>query len=196
MSDNFEMLVDVDATAQEAEDVCPAVLGHFRTLGLITGEANRECVLGGKGYRPGAAVAALYKLQKREYPFWELLTCGVEPQVGRGFNDLALGEVCEGFCCPSCAAEIEPFGEAFGDAVSKAIREWEDGSGWARVPCPNCRKTRPITEWPCKPPLGFGNLSFRFWNWPPLNSPAWAIDIAGIVRDVSGHTIVRTYGRF
>src|SRR5207253_540544 len=97
MSDHFEMLVDVDVTAEEAEGVSRAVLHRFRKLGLITGRANGACVLGGKGYRPGPAVAGLYKLRKQECRFWELTTCGIEPRVGRGFNEWALGPVCEGF---------------------------------------------------------------------------------------------------
>ena len=52
-----------------------------------------------------------------------------------------------------------------------------------------------VTEWRFKPPLGFGNLSFRFWNWPPLDSPSWRIDIPALVRDVTGHRIVSTWGR-
>lgn len=194
MSDNFEMLVDVEATPKHAEGIARAVLGRFRELGLITGRANSECVLGGTGYRPGPAVASSYKLRKRECRFWELVTCGVEPQVGRAFNEWALGPSCEGFVCPACGARIEPFGDSFMDAIEKAIGEWMDQSDSADVPCPACGKKRPITEWGCKPPLGFGNVSFRFWNWPPLDSSSWRLDIAEIVREVSGHVIVRTYG--
>src|SRR4051812_47379131 len=127
MSDYIEMLVDVDVTAEEAAKVSRAVLGRFRKLGLITGKPNSECVLGGKGYRPGPAVARLYKPSKRELLFWELLTCGVEPQVGRGLNLYAFGPCCDGFVCPACAAEIEPFDEAFSKAAGKAIGKWMDG---------------------------------------------------------------------
>lgn len=191
MSDNFEMLVDVDAAAEEAKDVARAVLDRFRKLGWITGQADSECVLGGEGYRPEPAIADWYKLPKREYPFWKLHTCGVEPRVGREFNAWALGPVFQGFICPSCAAE---FGDELGDSVGDAISEWWHESGPALVACPKCRMEHSITEWQCKPPLGFGNLSFTFWNWPRLDSPSWVIDIAGIVRDITGHRIVRTYG--
>jgi hypothetical protein len=194
MGTNFEMLVDVDVTAEHAEALCHAVLNRFRELRLITGKANDECVLGGQGYPPGSAVANLYKREEREYPFWEAATCGVEPEVGRGFNAWALGPVFKGFFCPSCGAQVEPLGGEMGNSVGKVIREWLDASGPALVACPKCRRKHRISQWHCKPPLGFGNLSFRFWNWPPLNSPAWGIDIAGVVRDISGHTIIRTYG--
>lgn len=194
MSDNFQMLVDVDATPGEADGVARSVLRLFRQLGLITGEANPDCVLGGTGYRPGPAVADAYILRRRDLRFWELRTSGVEPKVGRSFNDWALGPSCEGFTCPACAAVIEPFGDPFMDAIFKAVGEWTDESGPALVPCPECRKERPITEWQCKPPFGFGNVSFRFWNWPPLDSPSWKVDIAGIVWEATGHTLVITHG--
>jgi hypothetical protein len=194
MSDNFEMLVDVDATAEEAEAISRAVLDRFRKLDLITGKPNGDCVLGGTGYRPGPAVPNSYTLKTRELRFWELVMCGVEVQIGRGFNEWALGPTCEGFVCPSCGAEFEPFGDALGDAVGKAIGEWMDQSGRALVRYTQCRKSRSITEWQCKPPLGFGNLSFRFWNWPPMDSPSWKIDIVAIIRDVTRHRIIKTHG--
>jgi hypothetical protein len=194
MSDTFEMLVDIDATPSQADGVVRAVLERFRNLGLIAGDANPDCVLGGIGYRPGPAVAELYQRQKREGRFWELVTCGVEPHVGRAFNEWALGPACEGFVCPACGAHIEPFGNALGDEMATAASEWVNESGGALVSCPECLSNRPITEWQCRPPFGFGNLSFRFWNWPQLDSTLWKIDIAGVVQQVSGHTIVKTNG--
>ena len=194
VSDNFEMLVDADVTIEEAKDVARAVLAQYRKHGLIPGKANRECVLGGKGYRPGPSIPRLYKRQPREGRFWQLLTCGIEPHVGRGFNDLALGPVREGFSCPACRAEIEPFEGAFGDELARAIAEWLDQSGPALVRCPKCEERSLITQWQCKPPLGFGNLSFRFWNWPPLASSSWKIDIVALTREASRHTIVSTHG--
>ncbi len=194
MSDNFEMLVDVDATSEEAEQLASAVIDRPRNLGLIRGSLNSDCVLGKMGYRPGPAVPDSYVLEPREGRFWELHTCGVEPKIGRGFNMWALGPVCEGLICTSCRFHVQPFDAELGDAVGEAINEWLKQTGPALVRCPRCHQQRSIAEWECKPPLGFGNLSFTFWNWPPLNSSEWKIDIAAIVRDCTGHTIVRTYG--
>lgn len=187
------MLVDVDTSLSDGDAVVQAVLDRFRKMGLITGMINEDCVLGGAGYRPGPAVPDLYELEENEGRFWEMLTCGVEPSVGRWFNEYALGPVFEGLNCPSCSTHIASY-EAFGDAIFKAIGEWAEQSGPALTPCPVCKVQLPITEWRCKPPLGFGNVSFRFWNWPPLGCTSWKVDIAGIVREVTGHTIVHTYG--
>lgn len=194
MSDSFQMLVDADATADEAAAVARRVLTRFRKLGLIAGRATSACVLGGTGYRPGPAIATSFRLPKGYHPFWELRTCGVEPTVGRSCNLWAVGPVCEGFTCPACAAAIEPFLEPFIDGLLQAVGEWENESGPALVRCPECQKERAVTEWECAPPLGFGNVSFRFWNWPALNSPGWQIDIACVVREVTGHTIIQTHG--
>ena len=53
----------------------------------------------------------------------------------------------------------------------------------------------PVAEWQCNPPHGIGNLAFTFWNWPPLDSSGWRIDIPKLVREVTGHRIIYTYGR-
>lgn len=181
-------------TIEEAEGLKHRVLERFRELGLIAGEANEDCVLGGEGYRPGPAVSELFKLENEHFPFWELLTCGVEAKVGREFNYWAYGPSCEGYSCPRCEAEFGPDEEDLQETLSGAIGEWADQSGPALVTCPRCGGDMPITEWRCDPPLGFGNLSFTFWNWPPLNSPAWQIDIPAIVRELTGHTIIATNG--
>lgn len=195
MSDNFEMLVDVDAASEDAERLANLVVDRLRNLGLISGSLNSDCVLGKMGYRPGPAVPDSYVQQMfPENRFWELHTCGVEPKVGRGFNMWALGPMCEGFTCPSCRFHVQPFDDEMGDAVGEALNEWLEQTGSALVGCPRCKQQRSIAEWECKPPLGFGYLSFKFWNWPPLDSSEWKIDIAAIVRDCTGHTIVRTYG--
>jgi hypothetical protein len=195
MSDNFEMLVDVEATIEEADRTSRSVLERFRSLGLITDVADSDCTLGGIGYRPGPAIADLYVIHGRELEFWTLVNCGVEPHVGRGFNEWALGPVFQGFTCFWCGATIEAMlDDEFGDSVWRVIAEWLDQSGASLLKCPHCGEQRSIAEWPCKPPLGFGNLSFTFWNWPQLNSPSWKIDIASIVRETTGHKIVRTYG--
>lgn len=194
MSDNFVMLVDEVATLAEAQDLADAVVLRLRQKGLIAGEATPDHVLRGVGYQPGPAVPKLYCPADDEGTFWELVTCGVEPCVGRNFNVWALAEVCEGFTCPSCSTFFE-YCKEFGDSLGAAFQQWYDESGDAILRCPRCSKGISITEWRCNPPLGFGNLAFRFWNWPPFEWPAWKIDIVALVREATGHPILSTYGR-
>ena len=88
----------------------------------------------------------------------------------RDFNHWAYGPSCEGYSCPLCNQEFEPDNEDLADVLSEAIGQWIEQSGPALVPCPSCKGHVPVTEWRCQPPLGFGNLSVVFWNWPPLDS--------------------------
>ena len=194
MSDHFQMLVDVEATSEQSANVVQLVIARFHELGLITGKANKDCTLGDDGYRPGPAMHEFYRVGKREGRFWELITCGVEPTAGRSFNQWALGAVCEGFTCPACEVHMEPYIDPFFKALGIAIGDWLKEAGPAIVPCPECHIESSVQDWQCRPPLGFGNVSFTFWNWPPFDRTEWKIDVVGIVQEVSGHNIVRTYG--
>src|SRR5262249_40003176 len=137
----------------------------------------------------------LFVLEEDERVYWELRTNGVEPRIGRHFNEWALGPVCEGLTCPDCRAYFKTFADADDAArLAPAIGEWIKQSATGLVCCPQCGNSRSIAEWECKPPLGFGNLSFSFWNWPPLDSPSWNIDIMELVKQITGHKIIYTYG--
>ena len=67
-------------------------------------------------------------------------------------------------------------------------------TGPGLIRCPHCEKDVPIAEWKCNPPHGIGNLAFTFWNWPPLDSTDWRISIPDLVRQLTGHRIIYTYG--
>jgi hypothetical protein len=171
------------------------VLHRLRTSGLIMGELNSDCVLGGKGYSPGPAVPELYALGESKHPFWKLRTCGVEPEVGRGFNYWAYGPSCEGSTCPKCNAPYEPWNDLLRDEFSRAIELWMRQSGPALVKCAICAGDVRLTDWLWHPPLAFSNLRFTFWNWPPFELPAWRIDVRALVEEALGHRSVYTYGR-
>ena len=198
MSDSFEMLVDPEVSSADAEAISLRVVDLMRREGLITGELNEECVLGGAGYQPGPRVPSIYKLDGQEHPFWKSRTCGVEPRVGPGFNEFAIGPACEGFSCPSCGAVISHNSsdrDKFGDRLGRSIGAWYEGSATAVLACTRCNSPGLLTSWQFKPPLGLGELAFVFWNWPPLTWDSWTLNVPQLVQDVTGHEIVRTWGR-
>jgi hypothetical protein len=195
MSDTFQMLVDQDVTLEDASDLAARVLRRYREAGLIMGEATADCVLGPMGYRLGPAIPGAYELRESRFPFWELTTCGIEPKVGRAFNYWAYGPSFEGFSCPICKADYGMHDERLRDQFRDAIGQWIKESGPALVTCAFCAGEVPLPEWHWRPPLGFGNLSFTFWNWPALDSPRWRINIQKITEQATGHRLVYTYGR-
>lgn len=190
MGERFHMLVDPIVSEDDAGDLCDAVIAHFQQIELIVVE------LGLDGYKPGPALAHLYRAREgsRGFPY-ELINNGVEPHVGRDFNPYAFGPFCQGFDCPNCHQHFPETDRDFCRAVSDALGQWFDRSNSFDLACTRCSKKTAITEWQCTPPLGFGNLSFRFWNWPRLDAPEWQIDLRKVVADVTGHPIVATYGK-
>jgi hypothetical protein len=163
---------------------------------LITGEANPDCVLGGVGYHPGPALWKVYQPVENEFRFWESRSSGVQARVGREFNYWALGPCCEGTACPKCNSEFEPDDDRLVDQLFEASGHWAEQSGPMLVSCPECGSDVVVTEWVCKPPLAFGNLAFTFWGWPELDAPGWKIDIPALVKEITDHRLVHTYGKF
>jgi hypothetical protein len=196
MSAYFVMIVDADVTIDNAEQVKERVLAVFREKGLVAEDANEDCAGSGVGYFPGPACQHLYKPAEHEYEWRNMRGCRVEPRVGRDFNCWALGPSFEGSTCPACGAEFGPDDKELWGILIDAIVESVRQTGPAIVRCPRCEQKVPVAEWQCNPPHGIGNLAFTFWNWPPLDSPAWRIDIPDLVREVTGHRIICTHGRF
>ena len=96
----------------------------------------------------------------------------------------------------SAARSLKPVGlELGGKSAVIVIDEWTEQTGKAELACPACKKKSSFTQWNSYPALGFGNLSFIFWNWPAFELAQWKFDIPGVVAEVTGHKIVRTSGR-
>jgi hypothetical protein len=188
------MLVDEDVSLADAPAVSANVIAAFRDRQLITGDLTPDCVLGGTGYRLGPAVPTIYTPEPNEGRFWELMTSGVQPSVQRSFNHWALGPSCEYFVCPSCDQKHSRSDSPIWDAIFEAVGHWHEPNGDATILCPACGNAANLTEWHSRPPLGFGNLSFRFWNWPPFDLPSWKVDIPELVRGITGHRIVVSWG--
>jgi hypothetical protein len=195
MGDWFNSLVDPVIDEKGAEELCDATIVRFRDLGLITGEPDAECVLGGKGYRPGPALHDfLDDLGMAPSPF-HLKTNGVEPQIGRHFNAYAIGPNFLHLTCPACAARFDDIRGVLLEQIGDGFSNWIERGEFTDVVCPRCGKATAVNGWECKPPIGFGNLAFTFWNWPHFDSPGWRIDLRKIVSDVTGHPTVYTWGK-
>jgi hypothetical protein len=66
--------------------------------------------------------------------------------------------------CPACGNLLEdPDGN-----WQAATQEWLGGDDAAFLRCGVCGKESSVTAWRYGNLYGYGNLAFRFWNWPPL----------------------------
>ncbi|HEV3117698.1 MAG TPA: hypothetical protein VGY58_11625 [Gemmataceae bacterium] len=196
MGTHFRILVDRTASAKDAPALAGTVMNYLIRRRIIECERS-DCTLGDKGgFRPGANVeealaswaargdeagplsAAVIANDLRGY------ACnGVEEVVGRTvFHNQGAG--LDVVRCPLCLAnQLE---EDWGDAVGR----WYDGDDCAPLPCRHCNESSPIVEWTFDPPWAFGNLGFKFWEWPPLKR-RFVDEIKGLL----GHEIVMISGK-
>ncbi len=99
--------------------------------------------------------------------------------------------------CPVCKTDftmdsydlLSQIKESFADASQNFLSKKHQ----PRISCPNCKTSSHATKWKTQPHLGFCNLAFIFWNWPPFEN--WRINIPDIISQTLGREIVLTYGR-
>ncbi|MEM7620167.1 MAG: hypothetical protein AAF228_06845 [Pseudomonadota bacterium] len=99
--------------------------------------------------------------------------------------------------CPICGTEfsVENF-----DALSKLRSEFGKASDiylksqqFSLMSCPACGAEVMVRDWMTEPHVGFCNLVFTFWNWPPFHD--WQINVPDIIKGTLGHNAIVTYGR-
>lgn len=194
MSDSYEAIGVCNVQLGESEALAESVIARLVSDGIIQSTIDPESVLGrGGGYRPGPKVPSLYSLGENEGAFWTLLTNGVGVCADRWVNQF--GFLCiDGFTCPACLAHFKLGKNVVSDEFGKAVGSFLDGRDNLDVGCPNCATSNAAPKWKTEPHLGFTNLAFQFWNWPPLNSNSWRIDIPAIVETETSHKVILTYG--
>ncbi|MGM0558584.1 MAG: hypothetical protein ACQEVA_19520 [Myxococcota bacterium] len=94
--------------------------------------------------------------------FLELDDNGVVGRIQRRIIDP--GEFRASVICPEC---LEP--RAFDEQWTRRGRRWIDQDGSTDLSCPKCSAVTPVQDWAYAPPVGFGNYSVTFWNWPSIN---------------------------
>lgn len=184
MADYFQTIVDIQAKADQADHLARHVVGWLAEKGVVKANPSEE---GGYDRGPGAMEIALPSLvppEGRESipPVHHHL----QVLIGRMTHADNMSEFREpNASCPSCDKPLE---DADG-LWQAATQDWIGGDDDAALRCPECGKESPVTGWRYGPRYGYGNLAFRFWNWPPLK-PTFLDD----VRRELGHSIVLVEG--
>jgi hypothetical protein len=184
MSDQFEIIVDPEASQTAAPELASGIVSWLAGEGIVAREPS-TCILGLEdlGYAPGPHVAKALETGWEQYGLHRLQTRGLELIVVKTVFT-AMGAGYEPVRCPRCDAEHRADKRWFA-----AIDDWwEDGVGLKA--CAACGNTQPIADWRGEPYWAFGNLGFRFWNWPGLRK-----DFVAAVSRRLGHRVVRIVGR-
>ena len=170
MGDHFQTIVDLDATAADAEPLARRVLAGLVEEGIVLADWT-DCVLGRPlGHPPGPNWSRSVAGKVTRDP------CdGLAVHVGRKVFHGCPGGL-EAAVCPRCSTttrlvddEWAMINEAWAPFVD-AIGTWH-ATGAARVRCPACARRVPLRDWAWTDDyFAFAHLGFEFWNWPELTA--------------------------
>jgi hypothetical protein len=208
MGTDFEVIVDVEVSSQDAEALANKVTQALLDEGIIlpyrdlvnpfTGEAFSPGVnpftgeaFGPAGQRLGGFPAgpnAPDIVAERAnfgfgFPSPDPMFDTLEVITGRQFHG-ASEEAPVSVECPSCKhSGSDPY------KWLAAAEQWKK-TGTGVVSCNHCGETS-VLEWKTDPLWVFGNLGLQFRNWPKLHR-----DFIDRVSDLLGHRIVVVQGMF
>lgn len=196
MSDWHQVILDIEAGPDEASFLALKVITRLTTAGII--EPSNETDLNGEGtglFKPGRNFAIACNGEGRTHTHDLSNVGGMETQAGPWVNMFGLASL-ETANCPVCATQfatglatdITQMREGF----NEASRLFCAGQSQPKVRCPVCFGDVPAKDWQTTPHLGYCNLAFIFWNWPPFNE--WEIDIPRLISEALKHKTVVTYG--
>ncbi|WP_435283283.1 hypothetical protein [Streptomyces koelreuteriae] len=184
MGDRFQTIVDLDATATDAEPLARRVLDWLTAEGVVLAERT-DCVLGQPlGQPPG--------------PHWERAVTDdwdFEPWDGLAVHTSRTGftsgaDMPGAAVCPHCATAT-PLDDETRPRFFTAMQTWHD-TGTASVDCPACTTPVAVPDWSWdETPLAFGHLGFEFWNWPDLTED-FRTRLAG---QLDGHRTAYVWGK-
>jgi hypothetical protein len=184
LGERFQIIADVEAPAEEADELAAATVAWLVAGGIVAAELT-DCGLSAPAHPPGPHYT------KAVTPGPYRGAGGVEVVTGRTvFYSTDMEQV----TCPHCGRATSladrdgQLNEAWQE-LSDTIGVWF-GSGRGELPCRSCGRRVGLNDWTWSPPWGFGYLGFTFWNWPRLSPPF----LAGMSRRL-GHRTVHPYGK-
>jgi hypothetical protein len=154
MSTSIDIVVDVEATSDEAPELAQRVVDELIRRGVILSTAQRRDYLAvGPRYATGPQVATV-AFHNDCYP------CGLDIEIGRKVYDAGDNGL-NYISCPKCGHHYDLETEGW----AAAIGEWANNQGPGDLLCTNCQKSTPVVSWRFDPVFGFGELAFRFSEW-------------------------------
>lgn len=166
----YQCVVDRDVRSEdEARELGAVILTWLVDERIVAGSLT-PCGLGADdmAYAPGinfmkAAGGAENSASNCNYAaFSTMATNGMQVITHRELSFNMQGDFAA-VRCPACDAESEQ-----GANWSAAAEAWHAGQA-GKLLCTLCGEINPISEWEHIDPIGFGNLTFKFWDWPPLS---------------------------
>jgi hypothetical protein len=185
MADYFQTVVDTAARPDEADHLARHVVSLLSGRGVVAPTPSDE-----GGYDRGPHATDISAPAAPGLPRHESIPpvyTHLQVLIGRMTHTADLSEArIPRAACPVCGKLLD---DADGEWQA-AVQVWIAGDDESALLCAGCGKESAVWTWPTEPRTGFGNLAFRFWNWPPLS----ATFLEEISRELR-HPIVLVKGR-
>ncbi len=185
MADFFQTIVDTGAGLEEADHLARHVVSLLADRGVVSSKASEE---GGYDRGPNATDISLPALAlPTGHESIPPVHSHLQVLIGRMTHSDDLSEFHEPRAgCPAC-------GKVLNDDEGQwqaATQDWVGGDDDAALRCGSCGKESRVVTWVYDRFYAYGNLAFRFWNWPPLK-PSFLEEI----RRELGHSIMLVEGK-
>lgn len=172
MSTYLQAIIDPVVSEEEAKKLSKVILNWLIKEKIIKNEL-KHCVLHSKnfGYIPGKNFLKATDLDEDPLSanlnyksFSKELINGLEVITKRHMT-YDYGRRMDEILCPECNMSREP------DKVwGNAITEWLEYKGLGLILCPHCNNESSVIKWKHIEEVGYGVLTFNFWDWAPLSS--------------------------
>jgi hypothetical protein len=162
MADFHQTVIDTEAAGGEADHLARHVVAYLAAKGVIASSPSEE---GGYARGPGALDISDRAAGRPAHETIPPVYSHLQVMIGRATHSGDLSEVRPPkAACPGCGRTLEDPD----DEWRAAAQSWMAGDDDSPLACPGCGAAAPVARWDYGSGYGFGNLAFRFWNWPPL----------------------------
>lgn len=162
MADFFQTIVDTRVAAGEADHLARHVVAFLADRGVIARDPSQE-----GGYPRGPQALDISDIPPRRADPETLppVFSHLQVIIGRATHSGDLSDARPPRArCPRCGAPLVDPDEQW----RAAVQAWLGGDDGSTLGCPRCGAEALVSDWEYDAGYAFGNLAFRFWNWPPL----------------------------
>jgi len=189
MGDRFQTIIDTQASLEEAPHLAQHVVLFLAGKGVVAPGLSEE---GGYPRGPNALAISERPPHPENRPVVHEpippVYFHLQVVVGRMTHSKDLNEFCPArAACPKCGKGLEDLDSDW----TPAAQAWLAGDPEAALECPSCGAGTFVSSWVYDSGYGFGNLAFRFWNWPPFTRAF----LEEVQREL-GHPIALVEGKF
>ena len=163
MADLFQTVIDTQVRPDQADHLARHVVEFLAGKGVIAASPSEE---GGYPRGPRALEISDPAVGRTAHETIPPVYSHLQVIIGRAIHSGDMSDPrSPRAICPKCAAVFDDPDEEW----PAAVQGWLAGDDDSSLGCPGCGAAAPVTAWGYDSGTGFGNLAFRFWNWPPLS---------------------------